>query len=650
MYHNHIALDDTANSLPSVNLARDAEIHERNEVLPAWDNSARRGRLTLKTMATINTDQTLQAMGEEIGAFGGSSMELTNEDNFKFMVHPNSIRHICWSLVGLILILYDCVMIPLEFLALPKSTGLITVTWFVRIYWTIGIIIAFRTGFLRPQGMVEMEPRAVAKMYATTWFPLDLLVVIIDWLEAIYANDDSVSDSFRNFGVLRAVRAIRLIRLFRAPELAGFVTEYIQSEQLNLLLQIARMIFLMLWVAHCVACVWYGIGEAGGINGWVRANGVNEMELAPRYIRCFHWSLSQFSGEAIFEPENDLERTFAVAVLFVFFVVAACFVSSITTSMTRLQLISSRQSSQFSVLRRYLRDHSISRKLASRIFRNAECAVAEQKRNAPESSVELLCLISAPLREELHYEIYSPTLMKHPFFMNYNHLHVAGMREICHQAITPLSLDRGEVLFQAGDVPNRAKMFFITSGILQYKREGSIGIVNVNSDGWLSEGALWTRWVHRGVVMALTDARLLALSSQKFQEVVSNFPTDNVPLYAAQFVDQLNSLREQDQPISDVGEVDDDLLDRVHYSFPEEYNEDEATEEESASKQLGSASLGLAWMQQSIRRTSVGSKASRDSSIVPVHRLSRCSEDSRGSRTSKTRRLSKGLIPKLSLW
>jgi len=40
----------------------------------------------------------------------------------------------------------------------------------------------------------------------------------------------------------------------------------------------------------------------------------------------------------------------------------------------------------------------------------------EQKRSTPESDIELLALISQPLRVELHYEIYSRTLTAHPLF------------------------------------------------------------------------------------------------------------------------------------------------------------------------------------------------------------------------------------------
>merc|ERR1711920_831074 len=91
-------------------------------------------------------------------------------------------------------------------------------------------------------------------------------------------------------------------------------------------------------------------------------------------------------------------------------------VSSMTTALTRLQIISSRQSSQMSALSRFLSDKGISQDLALKLQRSAQHALREQTRNAPEESIELLALISGPLLQELHFEMRFPVLNTHPLF------------------------------------------------------------------------------------------------------------------------------------------------------------------------------------------------------------------------------------------
>merc|ERR1719316_741311 len=134
-------------------------------------------------------------------------------------------------------------------------------------------------------------------------------------------------------------------------------------------------------------------------------------------------------------PVNVGERFFAISVLLFAFVVSAMFISSITSSLTRLQMISGSKTAMFAALRQYLCDNSISRKLVGRINRNAHHAFEEYQRTTPEAEIELLQLVSEPLRVELHFELYGPTLNLNPFFQRYEEANPAAVRRVCHSAV-----------------------------------------------------------------------------------------------------------------------------------------------------------------------------------------------------------------------
>lgn len=75
------------------------------------------------------------------------------------------------------------------------------------------------------------------------------------------------------------------------------------------------------------------------------------------------------------QPESSMERAFAVSVLICSFVMSAAFVSRITASMTRLQIISGSNHHQLAVLRQYLRNNNLSMKLTARVMRSAQHAL-----------------------------------------------------------------------------------------------------------------------------------------------------------------------------------------------------------------------------------------------------------------------------------
>merc|ERR1712190_134029 len=146
----------------------------------------------------------------------------------------------------------------------------------------------------------------------------------------------------------------------------------------------------------------------------------------------------------------------------------------------------------------------------------------EEKSKAPEGRVELLKMISQPVMMEVHYEIYSRVLLAHQFFLCYNDVNPAGVRKVCHTAISTLSLHSRDVLFSDLEVPEKPKMFFIISGGLDYMHDKVIS--RVDKGHYLCEQTLWTRWTHVGTARAHTETRIVILDAKKFADICSTFP------------------------------------------------------------------------------------------------------------------------------
>merc|ERR1719398_644230 len=97
-------------------------------------------------------------------------------------------------------------------------------------------------------------------------------------------------------------------------------------------------------------------------------------------------------------PMNTTERMFSVVVLLFAMLSFSSFLSVLTASITELRNLHSDEARQFWLLRRYLRDWGVSRRLAFRIQRYLEYVYQKQRQRVQPKSVGLLPLLSDQLR------------------------------------------------------------------------------------------------------------------------------------------------------------------------------------------------------------------------------------------------------------
>eukprot|EP00929_Paragymnodinium_shiwhaense_P008429 TRINITY_DN112384_c0_g1_i1.p1 TRINITY_DN112384_c0_g1~~TRINITY_DN112384_c0_g1_i1.p1 ORF type:complete len:1128 (+),score=285.19 TRINITY_DN112384_c0_g1_i1:86-3469(+) len=511
----------------------------------------------------------------------------------RLMQSPSSRKNVIWDLVGILLIGYDCVFVPMEVFSPDETLWSIFVSWFARFFWSFNMVLMFFTGYVYMDGTMEMRPARAASRYLRTWFPLDCFVVFFDWAE--YLTQEALG--LKNIGTalrgLRVARTLRLLRLMKAKELTKNIAEYFPfSDQLVMVIDILKIMVVFVWVTHLVACIWYLVGLIGhsaGYPSWIYnesgangeggdGDGIRHLGITYSYTVCFFWSMAAFSGEITSSLYNEGERVFASSVLFLAFVVSASYVGSITTSMTRLQILASESSSKLAVLRKFLQEHQINRALSLRVQRNAAAAMEMSKARAQESSVELLALVSSPVMVELHFDMHYRILEGHPFMEAYHEINPAGIRRVCHTAISELNLHTRDVLFTDLEVPSDPRMFFLMSGEMYYMQDRSVKTVEKGQ--WLSEGVLWTKWRHCGTARAKTETRLLVIDADNFAESISSFPSDHASNYAEEFVKYINSLG---KARTDLGSSKDEVRCMIDLAFPQESDlEDESDEEEQA--------------------------------------------------------------------
>jgi hypothetical protein len=480
----------------------------------------------------------------------------TNVDAFNcctaWIFQPSHV--LPWDLLGFLLVIKDFVIIPLQYLEndVQGPAGPL-IEWVERLFWTFDILVAFRTGYVNNEGYVEMKPSKIAFRYIRGRLFLDMIVACCSWVELMVPDGEELG--LQAISMLRAIRLVRLLRLVKDQK--KILQFMIRSEFRTMIASCIATLILLLLFVHVLACIWYYIRGLEDSNDTPDEFLSTDSPLNERYFRAFHFALALFMGEHLADPRSIIERVFTISVLFIAFVVSAWFVGSLTTAMTRLQIIASQRSAQIAVLNNYLSDNGITRELALRVQRNAIHAMDEEKRNTPEEKVKLLTIISDQLRAEIHYELYVPDIKMHPCFGVLNDMYILCVRSLCHSSVSWLSISRGDKVFMEFDVPSTPCMFFVNYGQLKYSQGGISE--DVNAKQFFSEPVVWTTWVHLGTMTATKETRLLAIDAGGgefgFRRVLLKHKMAHrfMCIYAAHYVQELNRM--------DSGGVEQDLKD-----------------------------------------------------------------------------------------
>lgn len=460
----------------------------------------------------------------------------------KFVLLPDSRRRLCWDLIGLMCVAYDIYMIPLvEVFQVPLSTGLLLNSSLMAIYWTLDIPFNFFTGFLQ-SGVCEVRIKRIFRKYVQSWFAFDLAVVAIDWLFIIsvfaFLYLGQTVRSNETMGLLKCMRAVRMIRYVRIMRIVSFIRvikahiilsavfSTVRNPAASALMRIMEAIIFIFTVNHIVSCTWYALAELGvedGTKTWVRAEGLQDAQIAYKYATSLHWAITQFTPASMsVQPVNLRERIFTILIDFSGMIIFSTFVSTITANMTQVRALTRENKERDLSLKEYFREHKISLELTAQVMRSLYPRVHHSRRTHLQSVRALQC-ISTDLMCDLKVEVYGPILRRHPFFTTLEFISQDVFQRICDEAIQEVSFDEEHEIFNHG---TKAKgMYFFVSGSCHYVRAHGSFMVQ---DDWLSEAAVWIDgWTHRGSLVADTQTEVLLVETCVLSGILQDLMNSN---------------------------------------------------------------------------------------------------------------------------
>merc|ERR1712032_674460 len=98
--------------------------------------------------------------------------------------------------------------------------------------------------------------------------------------------------------------------------------EFIYTEQVKLLLRLVKLVILILFLNHYIACLWYAMAiwtndSVTWLDRYVlTVDGLESHSGVLLYFTSLHWSLTQFTPATMdVAPTNATERAFAVFIV-----------------------------------------------------------------------------------------------------------------------------------------------------------------------------------------------------------------------------------------------------------------------------------------------------------------------------------------------
>eukprot|EP00927_Polykrikos_kofoidii_P048416 TRINITY_DN4269_c0_g1_i3.p1 TRINITY_DN4269_c0_g1~~TRINITY_DN4269_c0_g1_i3.p1 ORF type:complete len:678 (-),score=106.91 TRINITY_DN4269_c0_g1_i3:42-2075(-) len=451
----------------------------------------------------------------------------------RWLLNPSSHWRPYWDGLCLPFLAWDFFFLPLQAFNIEYTTFFELMDLIILLFWTVDLIITLNLAYFR-DGEIILERCQILKRYAKTWLAVDLIVLLPDWLRygVLLASPgtDNASNAFKLMGLtrllrsVRAMRILRFLRLLKLRRLWNAMYDIIDSENMFLVMNLAKLLICILVLNHAISCVWFLVGYytmQRGLDNWLQHSGrvpTDNLSIAEQYITSLHWSMTQFTPASMdVSAVNVFERAFSIIVLFFAMISFASIVGSVTASITSLRSIKGNLVRQFWLLRRYLKQNKVSAHVSERILRYLE--ETERRKTTfnhdivSPSKIPLLKELTLPLLAELNAELHIRLVVQHPVFDRICTDSRPLFLRTCDATLSTATFGPKDCVFHNGD--EAASMYFIKSGEFSYEPRVRMKTLTM-SGGWISEMPLWTTWVHLGSFTAFDHAELVIVNANRF--------------------------------------------------------------------------------------------------------------------------------------
>ncbi|CAD8187027.1 unnamed protein product [Paramecium octaurelia] len=348
---------------------------------------------------------------------------------------------IVWDVFTMLVIFLAILILPVEISFNVESSFLDDFNIFSLSVFTLDIFINFNTAF-QHKGQYVFDRKLIMQNYLKWWFwidvvstfPFDLIVeaatssvVKVEEDELDQQQNKSQKDSLvqtmkllRILKFFRLIKIIRLLRLLKLKQLFAKLEDYIDiSGSVITIYQLLKLTFIMLFVAHWLACIWHFIAEQENSSSgysWLQATELTEQYWYIKYVASVYWATATMTtvGYGDIVPVTSVEKLFGIIVMLLACCVFAYIMNSIGGIFVKLDTNEKTIRLKLGQANQFLKSNEIPKDLQARVRKYLEYKYETESSQVNEK--DALSVLSSTLKDEVLQNVNTSLIKQSAFF------------------------------------------------------------------------------------------------------------------------------------------------------------------------------------------------------------------------------------------
>ncbi|KAL4478758.1 hypothetical protein ABPG73_001973 [Tetrahymena malaccensis] len=331
---------------------------------------------------------------------------------------PFSINRMIWDTFQLVMLSFYFILIPLQiafsnFIGNVEYTLIVAVIFFVFI--CLDILVICNTSLFQQGRLIEDRLR-IFQNYKTKGFQKDvitilpLIFIIIISQSSAYEQQKRFFDSFLiifywRFQNCRSFLKKIEIRLHFSPVISQ-------------ILKLAKLLFLNLYIIHCLACIWVMIANHSKGVSWMSILQIQDSVWYIQYLCSFYFNTVTMVtvGYGDITPQTYQERFLSIITVLSACGVFAYSITEVGSIFKEIQFYKKQIKQNIFIINNYMKKKNISHELQYQVRDYLEYFWNESKYQDIEAEKKIINQLSNNLKESLMIEANRAFILQSPIF------------------------------------------------------------------------------------------------------------------------------------------------------------------------------------------------------------------------------------------
>ncbi|KAL4485672.1 hypothetical protein ABPG72_010934 [Tetrahymena utriculariae] len=437
---------------------------------------------------------------------------------------PFSINRMVWDTLQLVMLSFYFILIPLQiaqsnFINNVEYTLVVTIVFFIFICLDI-LVICNTSLFL--QGRLIEDRQRIFQNYKNKGFQKDiitilpLLFLIIISQSSAYEQQKRFFDSFLilfywRFKNCRSFLKKIEIRLHFSPVISQ-------------ILKLAKLLFLNLYIIHCLACIWIMIANQSKDLSWMSILQIQDSVWYIQYLCSFYFNTVTMVtvGYGDLTPQNHQERFLSIITVLSACGVFAYSITEVGSIFKEIQFYKKQIKQNIFIINNYMKKKNISHELQYQVRDYLEYFWNESKYQDIEAEKKIINQLSNNLKESLMIEANRAFILQSPIF-NDNFTLKTILKII--PLIKEQKYNPEEVIYFQDEIEDTS-LYFIEKGqveIFQASQniyQQSQSFIALKTGSFFGENEFFTGQPRKQSFRSIEFTTLLKIEREKFLQII----------------------------------------------------------------------------------------------------------------------------------